>query len=269
MSKLDYVLKQDAAEFRRLRVQAEAFAPETEIMLQRIGVPSGGRCLDLGCGVGGIVDLMAARVGPDGHVTGVDTDAGSIADARRWAASLGLDNVDFMVADIFDNELPDGQFDLVHVRYVIVNIGRADDVIAAAVRLAKPGGVVAIQEVDGDKLSCVPASPAFEHLKELLLQLFTIAGDPYAGRVIFQQLRAAGLEDVCFRPCMVGATSRDPIATFMPDTINAVREVLIGQGLVDGESLDRLVAECRDHLADPDTVSTTYGVIQAWGRKPA
>jgi len=269
MSKLDYVLKQDAAEFRRLRVQAEAFAPETEIMLERIGVPTGGRCLDLGCGVGGIVDLMAARVGPRGRVTGVDTDAGSIADATRWAASMGLDNVDFAVADIFDNELPEGAFDLVHVRYVIVNIGRAEEVIAAAARLARPGGVVAIQEVDADRLNCYPPSPAFERLKGLLIELFTLAGDPYAGRVIFQQLRAAGLADVCFRPCVVGATSGDPIATFMPDTINAVREVLIAQGLADGETLDGLIADCRAHLADPDTVSTSYGVIQAWGRKSA
>ena len=41
----------------------------------------------------------------------------------------------------------------------------------------------------------------------------------------------------------------------------------IKQGLTNSKELDELIAECRNHLADPNTVFTTYLVAQVWGRK--
>ena len=45
-----------------------------EAVLDRIGLKPGMSSLDIGCGPGAVMRLMADRVGPQGHVTGIDVD---------------------------------------------------------------------------------------------------------------------------------------------------------------------------------------------------
>ncbi len=78
----------------------------------------------------------------------------------------------------------------------------------------------------------------------------------------------AGLEDVGFRPCQAGARSTDPLVHYMPDTIASVRSAILEYGLMAAADLDDAVAQCKAHLAEPTTTSTSVIVIQAWGRKP-
>jgi len=72
--------------------------------------PKGGRVLELGCGRGSNLLSMAWSL-PSARFVGIDTAATQIDEARERAARLGLDNVDFRVADIVDFE--DGPFDYV------------------------------------------------------------------------------------------------------------------------------------------------------------
>ena len=47
-----------------------------------LGAKAGARLLDVGCGTGDDALAMARLVGPDGHVTGIDTSETMIAEAR-------------------------------------------------------------------------------------------------------------------------------------------------------------------------------------------
>ena len=142
------------AEIERLRIQAESLI--TAIMLDSIGIQPGMACLDLGCGAGGITDLLSARVGSTGRVLGVDVEEFSLAAARAWADRLGLANVSFRAGSIFANDLAPESFDLVHLRYVITTIGRHEEVVRSALRLVTPGGTLALQEADGDGIRASP-----------------------------------------------------------------------------------------------------------------
>jgi ubiquinone/menaquinone biosynthesis C-methylase UbiE len=53
------------------------------------------RVLDIGCGMGDVTMLAAQLVGPAGRVVSIDLDQASIETARRRAATLGLDNLNF------------------------------------------------------------------------------------------------------------------------------------------------------------------------------
>lgn len=264
----NYPLAANAEEIKRLRIQAESLAGEAAVLLQRIGVEAGMSCLDLGCGAGGITDLMAARVGPGGRVVGLDVDEFSLAAARAWAAGLELGNVVFQSGSLFDNTLAPESFDLVHLRYVITTIGRHDEVVAAALRLVKPGGVLALQEADADGINAYPGHPAFSRLKEVLISVFDKVGaDPIAGRQVFGLLRDAGLSEVDVRVCTARARSHDEISDYLAQTVLSVREAIFKFGLMTEAELDQAVAACRAHLAGPNTISTTSTVFQAWGRK--
>ena len=153
-----YPLVAGPAEIERLRIQAESLSDEAAIMLDSIGIQPGMACLDLGCGAGGITDLLSARVGSTGRVLGVDVEEFSLAAARAWADRLGLANVSFRAGSIFANDLAPESFDLVHLRYVITTIGRHEEVVRSALRLVTPGGTLALQEADGDGIRCFPVN---------------------------------------------------------------------------------------------------------------
>jgi ubiquinone/menaquinone biosynthesis C-methylase UbiE len=76
-----YALALDPAEVARYRLMAER-ARAVEAELWRVaGVRPGARVADVGCGPGALLPLLAAEVGPDGEVAGVDGDPGAVAAA--------------------------------------------------------------------------------------------------------------------------------------------------------------------------------------------
>ena len=266
----NYPLAASPEEIKRLRVQADSLTGEAAVLLDRIGVAPGSACLDLGCGAGGILDLLSERAGPTGRAVGLDVEDASLAAARAWVDGLGLKNVEIIAGSIFDHGLPPESFDLVHLRYVITTIGQHDDVVRAALALVKPGGVLAVQEADAEGIHAYPACPAFDQLKAVLIALFSgIGADPYAGRRVYGLLRDAGLSDVDFRACTARARSHDDLADYLPQTILSVRETVLKLGLMTEAETEQAIAACRAHLAKPETISTTSTVFQAWGRKVA
>jgi ubiquinone/menaquinone biosynthesis C-methylase UbiE len=263
-----YPIERRKGEIERLHIQAEAIRLDAAIMLDRIGVAHGWRCLDLGCGPGGILELLSERAGATGQVVGLDADPAFLDHARARATERGLLNVEFVRGDAYRSDLPRGTFDLVHVRFVGSTVGRPDDLLAEAMALARPGGIVAFQEPDISTLKCYPPHPAWDRLTQLLEQVFVAGGsDVRLGQRLYQLARHAGLEDVQYRPFLVGFRSGDAMREFVPATVESVRTALVHHGLVQEQELNAALGACRSHLADPDTVSTYVTVVQVWGRR--
>jgi ubiquinone/menaquinone biosynthesis C-methylase UbiE len=264
-----YPIERREGEIERLRIQSEALEFDTAVMLERIGVTRGWRCLDLGCGPGGIVEPLSLRVGPEGRVTGLDADAVFLEHARAAARSRGLDNVEFVRGDAYRTGLAAGSFDLVHIRFVASTAGKPQALIAEALALARPGGFVALQEPDVATLKCYPPHPAWERLARLCEQVFERAGgDVHLAQRLYSLARQAGLENVHYRPFVVGFRSSDPMVDYLPATIESLRGGLVSQRLIEERELDAALAACRRHLAEPDTVFTYPTVAQVWGRRP-
>lgn len=261
----NYPIERRQGEIERLQIQSAALADDTAIMLDRIGVGAGWRCLDLGCGPGGITQLLAKRVEPGGRVVGLDADPVFLEHAR--ARTPGAD---FVRGDAYRCDLPDAAFDLVHMRFIAGTAGEPERLIAEAKRLVRPGGVVALQEPDIDSLNCYPSHPAFDRLKAAVDAAFTDVGaDVRIGQRLYAMVRQAGLADVQYRPFLIGVRSTDPLVDYLPATVESLRAAVVGRGLMRESELDRALAECRAHLGDPDTVFTLYTVAQVWGRRPA
>jgi ubiquinone/menaquinone biosynthesis C-methylase UbiE len=264
-----YLIERRPGEIERLHVQGDALIADTAIMLDRIGVAPGWRCVDLGCGPRGITDLLSMRVGPTGRVVGLDADAVVLDHARQDASSRGFGNVDFVTGDVFHTGLPAESFDLVYSRFVLGNVGNADGLLEECARLTRPGGCVAFQEADASTLNCYPSHPAWERLKRALVDILPkFAGDPQFAHALYRLLRQAGFENVQYRPFLVGFRSSDRMADYLPATMDSFRSVLLEKGLTASE-LDAVIAECRAHLAESDTVSTYHTVVQVWGTRRA
>lgn len=259
----NYPIEHRAGEIERLRVQSEAMAPDTLAMLERFGPMRGWTCLDIGCGPGGITGPLSAHVGPTGRVVGLDMDAEFLEHARRGAAS----NVEFRRGDAYGSDLPAGTFDLVHMRFVASTAGDPERLLREAIRLARPGGIVALQEPDGSTLNCYPPHPAWDRLKSALMAVFKgVGADLELARKLYFLAQQAGLRDVQFRTALLGVRSIDPIVDYLPATVESLRGTIFKLGLLSESELAAALAECRQHLAKPGTTFTMYTLAQVWGR---
>ncbi|MFN7921199.1 MAG: methyltransferase domain-containing protein [Bryobacteraceae bacterium] len=259
-----YPLESRSGEIERLRTQSEAMASDTKTMLETIGVGEGWRCLDLGCGPEGIASLLAPMVGHTGRVLGLDLNEGFLAHARASAPA----NVEFRSGNVFQTGLAADSFDLVHARFVASTAGSPEALLAEAIRVARPGGVVALQEPDGSTLECYPPHPAWETLKSALLGAFEgVGADLRLARRLYSIACASGLADVRYRTCLLAVRSMDPMVDYPPSTVESLRATVIRLGLLTEAELDRALAECREHLRQPGTSFTMYTVAQVWGRK--
>ncbi|MEM5460727.1 class I SAM-dependent methyltransferase [Paraburkholderia phytofirmans] len=102
---------------------------------------TGERVLDIGCGAGASSLALAARVGAEGQVLGVDISEPLIDRARALARhdTPAL----FLVADASSAELPEGAFDILFSRFGVMFFPDPTAAFAHMRRALRPGGRVA------------------------------------------------------------------------------------------------------------------------------
>ena len=265
----DYPIKTSEREVARLRMQSDLFRDDAELMLDRIGVGPGWRCLDLCCGVGGITDLLSCRIGTEGTVTGADIDSTKLAVAREWAVANGLDNVRFERADAFATEFPKASFDLVHCRFALGVIPDGTKILDHMVTLVRPGGFVFVEEANVRTMECLPQDPIWDQMLALMVDTFAkIGADVHLGPKLFRVFRAIGLTDLRVRPCLHALRAGDPMMMHLPDTLEGMRDAILSVGALTTIELDQLVKHLREHLSNPDTLTISYSMVQVVGKVP-
>jgi len=107
----------------------------------------GERVVDVGSGAGFDSFLAGRAVGGEGRVVGVDMTPAMLAKARRTAAEVGSDNVEFCHG--FAEELPvaDGWADVVIANGVFNLCADKRSVLAEIDRVLRPGGVLQFADI--------------------------------------------------------------------------------------------------------------------------
>ena len=268
LSASNYLLGADEPERSRLLLQAEIHRTQAEQLLHRVSVPAGGTALDLGCGPLGVLDLLGSAVGPAGRAIGIDNEPRMIAHARRTLAELGLTNAEVALGDAGHTGLADNSIDFAHERLVLINHPAPRDVVAEMARVVRPGGWMALQEVDAESWTCEPRHPAWDELYLAFVQAFVSTGrDPAVGRRLPALLRDAGLADVSLDVHAFHWGPGHPYQTLLLYFTAILRERILQAGILTADRLDGLQAQLARHLARPETFVIHPLLFQVWARR--
>jgi ubiquinone/menaquinone biosynthesis C-methylase UbiE len=122
----------------------QMFAPVTETLANDGRIGTGHVVLDIAMGPGEPALSLAALVGPNGKVFGIDPIPGMVAAARREADRLELRNVQFEVA--FADKMPFAAdtFDAVISRFGVMFFPAPLDGVREMLRVLKPGRKLAL-----------------------------------------------------------------------------------------------------------------------------
>lgn len=158
----------------------------------------GMRVLDAGCGIG-LETARLAAAHPDTLITGLDRNAELLEVARRHAEPA---NVRWVEADLAALDLPPDSFDAIRTERVLMYLAgdRLARVVGDLVRLLRPGGRVALFELDYGGTMLAPGSADDAVLETVGETLHASLPQPLAGRRIPGLLTEHGLEDVTATP---------------------------------------------------------------------
>ncbi len=264
----EYVWGTNLTEQQRLIQQVELYVPEASWLLDHLQIRRGSRVVDLGCGPLGILDLLAERVGPEGEVLGVELESRFVEMAKGLMTERKLDVVRVIQGDAAATGLPSDFSDLAHGRLLLIVVPEPERVVAEMVRLVRPGGVIAVEEVDVYSWICEPSHPAWTRLFNAFETLYREdSKDPRVGRRVPRMLRAAGLDKV---DCNVHARVNGPGDFHQEQLLLFVKlfwQRIIERGLLQEEELQTTFEDLRRHLADPGTLVVSPLLFQAWGYK--
>ncbi|HEY2351402.1 MAG TPA: class I SAM-dependent methyltransferase [Candidatus Acidoferrum sp.] len=122
----------------------EMFAPVTQALVEEAQIGTGQTVLDIATGPGEPALSLAALVGPEGKVFGIDPIAGMIEAARRAAEGPGLKNVKFEVAAADQLPFAADTFDAVVCRFGAMFFPSPVDAAREILRVLKPGRKMAL-----------------------------------------------------------------------------------------------------------------------------
>lgn len=230
----DYIYDQGFSEERaRLAGIESLWDPGSQALLDELGLGAGWRCLEVGAGGGSMVAWMAGR---GATVVAIDIDT-------RFVEPLAGDAIEVRRADLRTDELPEGEFDLVHARLLLEHLTERRRILDRFAAALRPGGWLVIEDYDWSSFGFEDADPRFEQVTEAVITFMQQAGfEPRYGRRVVADMAAAGLTDVRGEGRARVIDSNSPGFDFFRLSFESLRDAVVAAGLLSREDADAAAA---------------------------
>jgi SAM-dependent methyltransferase len=223
------------------------------------------RALDLGCGGGAVTLKMAALVGSEGEVVGIDLDPSIL-----WLAQHEADGSKLPVTfrHLEAEELnEEASYDFAYARYLMSHLRHPERALESMVRALRPGGLLAVEDVFFPGHVCYPSNAAFDRYLELYQAVVRAKGaDPAIGPRLMGMALDAGLVDVQVE--LIVPTFREGEGKRVAQvTMEHIREAVLGVELATSTEVDTVVTGLKAFADDERTLMSIAPTFQVWGRK--
>ena len=184
---------------------ADTFREMTEGSVDLLRLRPGHAVLDVGCGHGACVPLLAQRVGASGRIVGLDASRAMVAEAHRRFDHGGL-VVEFRHGSALALPFESESFDAARADRVLLFLDDPARALAELVRVTRPGGRIVITE--GDLGSQAVDSSDVKTTGTVLAALSDRSPNGWIGRQLRAMfVRAGGVQDVEMQLVPVLSTS--------------------------------------------------------------
>ena len=243
-------------EAERIDAGALVYDPFTTRRLQSLGAGQGWRCLEVGAGTGTVARWLLEEAGVE-EVVALDRDTSALT-------ALAGPRLRVVAADLTDESLRPGGFDLIHARFVLMHLPERRRLISRLAGWLNPGGWLVL----GDAVELpdpLDTASAYRRTMDAMWQALktTIGTDTSSVSAYPHFLRAEGLQNVAaelFCPPLVAGS---PLARFWSETWSRMRPALEATGQVDTDVVEEALA----YLASSRLAELGPGMAMAWGQR--
>lgn len=249
----------------RLRALEALLDVGTAQQLDSVGVGVGWRCLEVGAGGGSIAAWLCDRVAPGGVVVATDLDTTVLR-------GLSRPNLVIRDHDVLRDELPQREFDLVHLRLLLAWLSEPQTALQRLTAALKPGGWLVAEEMDFASVAADPrvgADAQNVFARVVAAANAVLAGqhsfDPHYGRRVAGDLADAGLTDIACEGRASMWRGGEAGGRVWRLTFDQLREPMLASGLVTSADIDEAIALCDR----PEFWFVSQLTMAARGRRPA
>ena len=241
-----YVHGYSQEETNRLNDQADSLA---ELLHYDSKWKENSLILEAGCGVGAQTKTVAPK-NKNSKFISIDISLESVNQASKLANSLGINNVVFKQADIFDLPFEDEYFDHIFVCFVFEHLPNPIEALNNLKRVLKPKGTITLIEGDHGSAYFHPDSPEAKKAIQcqVLLQKQNV-GDANIGRKLYPILEEAGFEEIKVSPRQVYVDDSNPtwVEGFTKNTFTAmiqgISKEAISQKLISEKEMEKGISD--------------------------
>lgn len=195
MASDNYIFKTGKTAEARLELVEAVYGPTSRMMLRQVGLKTGWRVADIGCGVGHVSRYLARKVGLSGHVVAVDISSDQLEVAQSRSKMEGFDNIEYVEAPAHATGLCDGQYDLVYSRLLLSHLRDPRMALTEFRRLLKKGGALICEDLVATLVYSIPETAVYKKLIELASLLSAKLGVDYSiGNSLPQMVRETGFD---------------------------------------------------------------------------
>lgn len=235
--------------------------PVSTARLAALDLPPAPRCWEVGAGGGSVAYWLAEQLEEDATVLATDIDTVQLE---------STDRVRVQQHDLRHDPLPEGPFDLIHARLVLLHLPQRRQLLDTLVSALNPGGWLLVEEFDctAPPRVMTPSDPAdvqlFDQVIKAVLTTLENGGASLSwARELHAALGSAGLTELHTLEHTESWDGGDLGCLLHQTNATQLRELLLEQGLTAAQ-LDHY----HELMNDPTVATRFYQFVSTWGRKP-